>query len=60
MDTVLSADKIKQKKEYQRWRTRLRSYCLQAVIKKKQVNTDEHNLRHDQKIKPKNSQGGKS
>jgi hypothetical protein len=32
---VLSAEKIKQKNEYQRWRTRSRGFCMQTIIKKK-------------------------
>jgi peptidoglycan hydrolase CwlO-like protein len=28
---ILSVDKIKQKKEYQRWKLRLRNYCMQTI-----------------------------
>jgi hypothetical protein len=34
---VLSADKIKQEKEYQRWRTTLGNYCRQIITKKKLI-----------------------
>jgi hypothetical protein len=40
---VLLTDKIKQKKEYQRWGSRLRSYCRQTIIKKK-INIHEYNI----------------
>jgi hypothetical protein len=40
---ISSADKIKHNKEYQRWTTRLRSYCRKTIIKKK-INTHEYNI----------------
>jgi hypothetical protein len=34
---IISMDKINQKKEYQKWRTRSRSYCMQTITKEKKA-----------------------
>jgi hypothetical protein len=56
--TVISADRIKQKKEYQEWRTI--EELLQANNHKKNQYLSIQNTRilgHDQKTKPKKSWG---